>query len=160
MAGTRARAIIAGAIMLATAAGGVGTAGAATRQLVTGTATGEAPFIFGDGCGFVRQHFKATVQRPDSAAAHVDANVCAALSSVIDFDGTFVITTEQGTVRGTAHGTGTVSTGPLVTFAIDLHVTSVAPGVVAHVGEVLHFGGIWFSNSASGGPITGTVSDR
>jgi hypothetical protein len=133
---------------------------AGTRQLVTGDAKGNAPFIFGAGCSFVRQHYVGDVQRGGGAPAHVDVDVCVDLPSGAGFParGTFVMHTNRGDVRGNVIGEVDAAQIPCP-FAFDLAVKRTSPGVVARVGEVLHFTGSWSSDSITGGPFTGRVTD-
>jgi hypothetical protein len=162
MGGTRCRATAALIALLVAVVAVAGGAGAATRQLITGDAKGNAPFVYLDGCSFVHQHYIGTVQRRGGAAVDIDVDLCIDLPSGnpqgFHGHGTCTIVTGTGKVGGTARGVVGIPVG--APFAFDLTVTQTSPSVVAHVGEVLHFTGVWHSNAATGGPFTGRVTDH
>ena len=148
--------VLAGMLGVATATPAV----ALRPRDVVGHVTGSAPFVFGDGCSFVHQHYVGTIDTKGPGDATIDVDVCVELVlSGFPAAGTFTIETDEGTLTGTATGTvSNVVAGP-VPFAFKLRVVESVQKQIKK-GSRLFFHGTWESNLVDGGPIKGRVAVR
>ena len=145
--------VLAGMLGVATAT----PAGALRPRDVVGRVVGAAPFVFGDGCSFVHQHFEGTIDTKGPGDATIDVDVCVEFGSNFPAAGTFTLETDEGTLSGTA--TGAIANVDPASFEFKLRVVESAQKQIKK-GSKLFFHGVWESNLIDGGPIRGRVAAR
>jgi hypothetical protein len=130
-------------------------AGAKSANNVSGRVTGTADFAFTTKrCSFVEQKFDLTATSK-SASAHVTIDVCVD-DSTFAMTGTFKLTSEKNSLRGSATGSFSSVTKNPAPFTLTLTVTK-SGGTFHRVHGTLTLKGKWASDTVSTGPVTGTL---